>query len=74
MLHCPSFEISRKVGDTANVLGDKEACRRFDEIDGVAVGSIFDRVILILTQEPESVVELEAVTVNFNDLEIVGTN
>jgi hypothetical protein len=74
MLHNPSFEISREHGDTANILGDKEACSRFDEIDGVAVGSVFDRIVLVLTQELESVVELKMMIENLGDLEVIIAN
>jgi hypothetical protein len=74
VVHSPSFEIPRKIGNAANVVGDKKARSRFDEMDGIAVGSIFDRVVLILTQELESVIELEAVTEDLNDLKIVGAN
>jgi hypothetical protein len=74
MLHSPSFEISGELSDTANELGDKEACSRFDEIDGVTIGAIFDRVVLVLTQELESFIELESMTEDLCNREIVGAN
>jgi hypothetical protein len=74
MLHCLSFEILREVGDIANVLGDKQACSRFNEVDGVAIGSVFDRVVLVLTQELETFIEFEAVSKDLDDLEIIGTD
>jgi hypothetical protein len=35
VVHSPSFEIPRKIGNAANVVGDKKARSRFDEMDGI---------------------------------------
>ena len=70
-LHSPCFEIRRKIGDTADVLGDEKTWCWFDEVVGIAVGGIFDTVILELTQKLQTFVEFKAMTENLSDLEVV---
>ena len=72
ILHSPRLEIRREVGDTTDVLGGEKTCCWLDKVDGVAVGSIFDSIILELTQKLQTFVEFEAMTENLSDLEIVG--
>src|SRR5271155_2306325 len=74
VLHSPSFKIWREFGDTANVLGDKETRSRLNETVSGAVSSVIDQIILKLAKELQTIVKLEAVAEDLDNLEVVFTD
>ena len=73
-MHSPGFEIPREIMDTANVLRDKETCCWLDEVGGIAICRILNRILFPLTQKLQTVVELEMMSDYLHDFEIVNAD